>query len=56
MPTTKRTAITNADQKLVDGLTKHKAQIAALPIGGKTINPLRSSSSRDQERGRISSP
>ncbi len=39
MATTNRTSMQLADQKLVDGLTKHKALITALPIGGKTLTP-----------------
>jgi hypothetical protein len=39
MTTTNRTTQQNADQKLVDGLNKHKAQITALPIGGQTLTP-----------------
>jgi hypothetical protein len=39
MTTTNRGTLQTADQKLVDGLTKHKALMAALPIGGKNVTP-----------------
>jgi hypothetical protein len=39
MTTVNRTRQQNADQKLIDGLTKHRATITSLPIGGKTLTP-----------------
>jgi hypothetical protein len=39
MTTTNRTTQQTADQKLVDGLNKHKSLITALPIQGKTLTP-----------------
>ena len=38
MTTINRTTFQTADQKLIDGLTKHKAAIPALPIGGKNVS------------------
>jgi hypothetical protein len=37
--TTNQTLEQVADQKLIDGLTKHQTLITALPIGGKTLTP-----------------
>jgi hypothetical protein len=39
MTVVNRTAQQTADQKLIDGLDKHKAVITALPIEGKTLTP-----------------
>jgi hypothetical protein len=39
MSTINRTKVQNADQKMVDGLTKHKAVITALAIGGRMLTP-----------------
>lgn len=39
MTTTNRTSELNSDQKLIDGLNKHKAAITGLPIGGQTLTP-----------------
>jgi hypothetical protein len=37
MTTTNRTTLQTGDQRLIDGLTKHKALVTALPIGGKNF-------------------
>jgi hypothetical protein len=39
MTVVNRSAQQSADQKLIDGLNKHKAVITALPIEGKTLTP-----------------
>lgn len=39
MPNQNRATNQTADQKLVDGLTKNKTRITALPIGGRNVTP-----------------